>query len=246
MIKESFLKHASEVIAHTEFGLTTTYFLKKFNVYAVKFDVDLPITSYPFPEGISNKRIAFFRNLLKFTPEQQFQIISELSNDINSKQENLEDLKKLRILLVLNYKNLAIGLAKDKINESLVEETQHWLVEYPGAFETYSNALQKYSANLFERNTLDDIRLSLELLLKDLFQNIKSLENQTSNLGEYVNQKNGSKELVNMFLKLIDYFLKYQNSYVKHNDNVNKDEIEFIIELASTFMKYLIKIKNKA
>ena len=46
-----------------------------------------------------------------------------------------------------------------------------------------------------------------------------------------------------MFLKLVDYFGKYQNTYVKHSDNVNDNEIEIIIEIASSFMKFLIKIK---
>jgi hypothetical protein len=246
MIKEAFLKHASEIIANTDKGLTTTYFLKKFNAYAVKFDVELPISSHPFPEGISNKRVAFFENLKSFSAEQQFEIISELSNDINSSKENLEDLKKLKISLVGNYKELAISLAKDRINDSLIEETQHWLAEYPEVFAVYSEALQKYSNNIFERNTLDDIRVSLEILLKKIFGNEKSLENQCALIGEYVIEKGGSKELTNMFLKLVDYFCKYQNTYVKHNDNVNKDETEIIIELASSFMKYLLKIKNKA
>jgi hypothetical protein len=47
-----------------------------------------------------------------------------------------------------------------------------------------------------------------------------------------------------MFLKLIDYFSKYQNTYVKHNDNVNENEIEIIIEIASSFMKFIIKIED--
>lgn len=232
MMKDSFLSYASEIIANSEKGLATNYFLKKFNEYAVKFDVDLPITSYPFPDGIPNKRVAFFTNLKTFSPEQQFQIISELSSDEKSSDENIDKLKELKILLLSNHRDLAVGVAKAKVNESLIEETTHWLGEYPEALEIYMNALQKYSHNNFERNTLDDIRLSLEVLLKKILSNEKSLENQIALLGEYISNNGGSTELKNMFLKLVDYFSKYQNTYVKHNDNVNKDEIEFIIELA--------------
>ena len=46
-----------------------------------------------------------------------------------------------------------------------------------------------------------------------------------------------------MFLKLIDYFSKYQNTYVKHNDNVNDNEVEIMIEMASSFMKFIVRIK---
>ncbi len=47
-----------------------------------------------------------------------------------------------------------------------------------------------------------------------------------------------------MFLKLIDYFSKYQNTYVKHNDNVSENEVEIIIEMASAFMKFLVRINH--
>ncbi len=45
-----------------------------------------------------------------------------------------------------------------------------------------------------------------------------------------------------MILKLIDYFTKYQNTYIKHNDNVNDKEIEFIFELTSSMMKLIVKL----
>ena len=93
---------------------------------------------------------------------------------------------------------------------------------------------------------LDDLRLSLETLLKSILENNKSLENQLPELGKYISDRKGSKELNNMFLKLIDYFSKYQNTYVKHHDNVNENEIEIIIEIASSFMKYIVRINNKA
>ena len=48
-----------------------------------------------------------------------------------------------------------------------------------------------------------------------------------------------------MFQKLVDYYSKYQNSYVKHDDKVIEEEIEFMFELTSSFMKHLIRINNK-
>lgn len=50
-----------------------------------------------------------------------------------------------------------------------------------------------------------------------------------------------SIEVINMFNKLLDYYGKYQNNYVKHNNSIKPDEIDFIIDLTSTFMKFLIK-----
>lgn len=90
---------------------------------------------------------------------------------------------------------------------------------------------------------MDDLRLALELLLKKILNNTKSLENQIKPLGDYFKGKSGSKELQNMFVKLVDYYSKYQNTYVKHDDNVNEKEIDFIIELTSSLMKFILKIK---
>jgi len=44
-----------------------------------------------------------------------------------------------------------------------------------------------------------------------------------------------------MFQKLIEYFTKYQNSYVKHDDKFIQEEIEFIFETTSSFMKHFIR-----
>lgn len=85
----------------------------------------------------------------------------------------------------------------------------------------------------------------MEKLLKHIFKNSKSLENQISDLGAFISSKGGSKELANMFQKLVDYYSKYQNSYVKHDDKVIEEEIEFMFELTSSFMKHLIRINNK-
>jgi hypothetical protein len=96
---------------------------------------------------------------------------------------------------------------------------------------------------MFTRNMLDDLRLSLEELLRQLLNNTKSLENQIPLVGRYIKDREGSSELANMFEKLIDYYSKYQNTYVKHDDAVPTTEVDFILEISSSFMKHLIRIK---
>jgi hypothetical protein len=90
---------------------------------------------------------------------------------------------------------------------------------------------------------MDDLRLSLELLLKGILKNNKPLEKQTSDIGAYIREKGVSKELINMFIKLVDYYCHYQNTYVKHNDAVVENEIEIIFEMTSSFMKFISRIK---
>jgi hypothetical protein len=239
MIPEIFLRFATDILGETEGGLTSSEIINYSTDYAVQYDVGIPFHEYPF-EDVPNKRTALKENIKVFPPEAQFTIIRDLC-DLPKFLDN-KAAKDLKIKLISRYGSLAQGDA-ESINESLIEETRHWLAEFPECLEIYNAALEKWSNNIHPRNLLDDIRLALELLLKGILGNEKSLENQQKPLGEFIAARNGSKELNNMFLKLVDYFGKYQNTYVKHSDNVNDNEIEIIIEIASSFMKFLIKIK---
>ena len=147
--------------------------------------------------------------------------------------------KKLKLQLFKRYGHLAT----EKISETeLVQKTKHWLSRHDTALKQYDSALAKYEGGIFERNTLDDMRLAFELLVKDLLGNNKSLENQISDLGSRLKAKGASDELRNMVVKIIEYYTKFQNNHVKHNDAVNCDEIEYVIELTSVVMKYLVKV----
>ena len=106
--------------------------------------------------------------------------------------------------------------------------------------------LEKYQHGAFKRNLLDDLRLGLEKLLCSLLQNDKSLENQIPALGGYIKSRGGSPELANMFVKLVDYYAKYHNTYVKHDDTVIEEEIEFVLEITSSFMKHFIRLSKPA
>ncbi|QDH79851.1 hypothetical protein FKX85_12745 [Echinicola soli] len=241
MIPTTFINYAADTLAETQDGLTGSRIAEYSAAYAIDFDIEIPYPEYPFPADLPNKRTALRENLKAFSSEQQFKIIKELSELPHF--ENNAGVKDLRIKLISRYGALGEGNAKEEINESLVEETQHWLSEYPEVLKLYNDCLEKHSNGIHQRNLLDDLRLSLETLLKTILENGKSLENQIAELGKFINERNGSKELNNMFLKLIDYFSKYQNTYVKHNDNVNENEVEIIIEMASSFMKFIVRIK---
>ena len=137
---------------------------------------------------------------------------------------------------------MASADSESEVNESLIEETRHWLEDYPEPLKLYNEALVKFQEDVYRRNLLDDLRLSIELLLQAIFSNSKSLENQIGHLGGHLQDKGGSRELTNMFVKLVEYYSKYQNTYVKHDDAVIEEEIEFIFEITSSFMKHIIRL----
>jgi len=236
-MKNEFIAFVAGVLADTEKGISGTKIVEIFSGYAVDYGVEIPHSKYPFEA--SNKRTAFADNLKVFEEKEQYFIIKDIIDKYKFKQE--DDIRKIKRLLLRDYHHLDDKFSEE-ININLIEETKHWLENYDGAFKLYNEALDKYYKSIYDRNIIDDIRLSLETLLQEVFSNSKNLENQLSNIGKYIEEKGCSVELSNMLIKLIDYFTKYNNNHIKHNDNVNEKEIEIIIELASSFMKYLIKI----
>ncbi|HSU28432.1 MAG TPA: hypothetical protein VLJ68_08625 [Chitinophagaceae bacterium] len=235
-ISSSFLIYASDILADTEAGISGGLIVKIFNAKSVEYGIDIPHSKIPFKD-VPNKRTAFLQNLEKFSPEQQFEIIEEILEE--SKFSDNVNAKQLKTRLFSQYKSLS---KKETIVESdLVIETKHWLQKFSDSYKLFLSAIEKYEKKIYERNLLDDMRLSLELLLQQILKNNKSLENQIADVSSYQKMKGMSVEIISMFNKLLDYYSKYQNNYVKHNDKVKPAEIDFIIDLTSSFMKFLIK-----
>ena len=130
------------------------------------------------------------------------------------------------------------------LDEKVVNDVLDWLISYPNVQKSFKSALEKYQDKIYQRNLIDDLRLSLELLLKQILNNETRLEKQKIFLGEYLKQKNVPKELNNMYWKLIDYYAKYQNNYAKHEDKVDSSEIEFIIYLTGIFIRFLMTLED--
>lgn len=237
MMDTTFINYAANILGETNEGLSGAEIAKFCAGYSINFDVSIPYGKSPFPKSVPNKRTALYENLLCFTDEQKFQIINELC--ALSKLCNVDEVKNLKEKLFIRYGHFA----KDKISQTeLVVKTQHWLEDYGSALKEYNLALEKFEKGIYQRNILDDVRLSFELLVKSLLNNEKSLENQVADLGGKLKGTRVSNELRNMVIQVINYYTKYQNNYVKHDDKVNENEIEYVIEQTSIIMKFLIKM----
>lgn len=131
---------------------------------------------------------------------------------------------------------------RQDVNLDLIKKNLVDLNKYPEAGRMYQSSMDKLNEGNFQRNLIDDLRLSIELLLKDILNNDKSLENQSSELGNYLKSRNVSVEIRNMFIKLLEYYGKYQNEYIKHDDAVKESEIDFVINVSSSFIGLLIQM----
>lgn len=234
-IPNAFLQYACDILGDTENGFSTSKILKLSVQYSIEYNIDIPHTNLPITAP--NKRVALYENLQKFTSEQQYKILRDLSKD--PLQCDRPETKTLVSQLVTRYGSLSTE--ETGFDLALSKESEHWLSAYPKSLNLYLQALEKRKEKIYERNTLDDLRLALELLLKDIFNNEKSLENQKNHFGDLVNKAGGTTEFTNMFIKLLDYFCKYQNEHVKHDDKVAEIETDFIIDLTSSFMKAIIR-----
>ena len=103
-IDDVFLRHAADILADTNTGLTGSEIVKFCNSYAIDFNVNIPITSSnfgSFGSVVPNKRTALYKNLVAFNACQQFKIIKELSElDMFA---NNEDVKKLKAQLYEHF-----------------------------------------------------------------------------------------------------------------------------------------------
>jgi hypothetical protein len=150
---------------------------------------------------------------------------------------------KLKKLIETQCAEFAVYQGVGRVHPEIIDETRHWLDVCPAARDVYVSAIDKYNSKIYVRNILDDLRLSLEILLKFVLKNNKSLENKISELGKYIKSRGGSPQLVSIFTKLVDYYSHYQNNFVKHSDSVKITEVEFVMEIASSFMKHVIRVR---
>jgi len=242
-----FLQHAAKLLTTNADegggGLSGGQAVELTTAYAYDFGVSIPHARYP--NSAPNKRTMLLDNLAKFEPKQQYQIIRELCDRVDPLGDQ-PDIVKLKTKLFVEFADFADQDQLTDMHRTLLVETQHWLSEHPESKKLFDEALQKHDNGIFRRNTLDDLRLALEKLLHSIFGNHKSLENQIQAVGTFVSDRGGSKELANMFQKLVEYFSKYQNTFVKHDDSVILAEVEFIFELTSSFMKHFIRLSKTA
>lgn len=131
------------------------------------------------------------------------------------------------------------------LDKKLVNEVLDWLEDYPEVYKHFNLSLKQYMKKEYSRNILDNLRFSLEQLLKSLFNNQKSLEKQKDNILRFLNNKNINQEIINVYNTIISQYTKYQNENVKHNEKLYEGEIEFMIYLTGNIMRFLLTISKE-
>jgi hypothetical protein len=134
------------------------------------------------------------------------------------------------------------------LDEGIINYVLSGLEEYPDIAKHFENALQIYQRGEESqyRNLLDNLRFSLEQLLKKILGNEKSFENQSKTLKEWIKNKGLHSQIANLYNHLVfNIYSEYMNDAVKHNEKYSLDEIEFMIYLTGNFMRLLIQLSKK-
>lgn len=238
----TFLSKAADTLADTNSGLSGTQIVRVINGYGDRWGVKVPHPNYPWEAP--NKRTALYDSLRVFSASQQFTIIEELCQHhfFAVGAPSTKDRERLRIELFSRFGGVRSNQESRELDNSLIDEARHWLSNHQKSLDLLNQAKIKYDAKIFQRSLIDDLRLSLEILLKEILDNSKSLENQLSIIGDRLKKNGSSSQFVNMFQKLLDLYCKYQNDYIKHDDKVQEEEIEFIFEITASFMKHIVRV----
>lgn len=144
-----------------------------------------------------------------------------------------------------NDKYILYPKGAKELDEILVNDILVWLEKYQKSRDKLISALNKYQQREDIRNILDDLRLSLEIFIQEIFSNNKTLENNKTEIGKMLKDNNINKEITNIYITIFDYYTKYQNNNVKHNENCYDQEIEFILYLTCILIRTIITINRK-
>jgi len=132
------------------------------------------------------------------------------------------------------------------LDDGLVNDTLGWLGAHQDARSYFEKALSLYLKDdkTQFRNLLDELRRAMEELLRSILGNDKSLENQKGSLGQWFKDRGIHDQVRNMYATLLSQFATYQNDAVKHGNDWNESEVEYMIYLTGTFMRMLLVLNG--
>lgn len=204
------------------------------------------------------KELAFVTQLIFWVLEEDKEIQEKLVNLIKEINNSSNLSKGASFKIFKKNKKITIYPCGDEfLDQGIIDYTLQGLDSYPEAAEKFQQALKNFLCKDEKeyRGVLDDLRFSLEQLMKKILKNKKSLENQhhrekdKSLLYKWLNDKGLHEEVINLYVGLFNSYTKYQNEAVKHKEAFSsissKEEIEFMIYLTGNFMRLLIVLSDK-
>lgn len=182
--------------------------------------------------------------VLEERSEETKEVISALVKEINS----LSSLTPSVSFQVCRRRNkiFMYPLNDQFLDEGIINYVISGLEDYPKVAKHFEEALKIYQDGDESRyrNSLDNLRFSLEQLFQTVLNNSKTLENNKTLILSWIAAKGLNKQVTNLYEKLIQMYSDYQNNVVKHNEKFSFDEIEFMIYLTGTFIRLILQLNK--
>lgn len=135
--------------------------------------------------------------------------------------------------------NAFYSSTKDYLHK--LEHTKDLLKNHEKAKKLYDDTISNIKSNGSPRTTLDNLRLALEKLLQEILGNNAVLEKQKNNLGSYLKNKGMTPEIRNSIISSLDTLYHFQDNYVKHDDNVKANEVDYVINTTNNIVCQILK-----
>ena len=91
------------------------------------------------------------------------------------------------------------------------------------------------------------MRLALELFVKNVLKTeANTLTQQKSKLGTFLKEHGCDPTIRNIFITVYDYYIKYQNDHVKHDDKIARKDINTVLSLTIVLMERLMDEINES
>lgn len=178
-------------------------------------------------------------NIDCFSDDEIFEFMAQLQK--LSYVKNYSELDE-EITDFLSYQDQMNGSRKSRNNISSL------LATYPPKIRQQWIKAGVFFNNGDYRNALDNVRLTVELLVKNLTKSESSLENQKKNLGNFLEAKSIDTQIRNYVFKILNIYEKIQNDQAKHDvpESLSFEEVSFIMNQSYVIIKFLIDCDNKA
>lgn len=242
-----------------------TYFFDSFSSETDYMNLFCTLLGKTIPK-YSDDRSRLIKKMIEETKDVfELACILQTLFDVLSHFENYQAMKELKITLLrvlditanppffldTDIVNGEINIYKsgaELLDNHLIKDSLHWLSKYPEVRKLFANALEKYSEyNQTDENArtiYDDLRASLEKLVKLILGNSKTLENNKNEIEEWLKGKGTHKQVIKIFSNILNSYIVFMND-VKHVSNYNSNDLEFMVYQTAIMMRMLLEKERK-
>ncbi len=207
-------------------NFTMAEILSLTNSFGAEHDIKI---TYQNPPKYTNKQEVANQNVSNFTPSQMILFLTYLVE--SKKGTSPQQINELKNEVIAKFSNAQV---------ETTPKIEKRFSKYPDVVEVWDRSNVCLSNRQYHES-VNNSRLALEKLLKQLFTNNKSLENQKSSISEFLKSKNIPNEFINLVIQHLRTYEILQNEHFKHDftKEFRESEVKYILNTTYLLMDYI-------